>query len=186
MGQPKALLPWLGTTLISYQVEQLIQAGVRPLVVVLGAEARRIAVPLRHFPEAILVSNPLYNQGKTTSIQAGIRGLPGPVDALLIHAVDQPRRAATLRRLIDAHLEGKALITLPVHQGRRGHPLLLAARLLPLLSALTEEQQGLREIVHRYKSATLELPMDTPELLLDLNTPEDYREALAHLEELQP
>ncbi|MHB1162270.1 MAG: nucleotidyltransferase family protein [Chloroflexota bacterium] len=182
MGHPKQLLPWMGTTLIAYQVEQLIQAGARPIVVVLGAEAKRVAIPLRHFPGVTLVSNPLYALGKSTSIHAGLRGLQEKFDALLLLAVDQPRRADTLRRLISEHLERGSLITVPVYRGRRGHPPVLSAALLQQLDSLTEEQQGLREVMARHHFATAEVPVDSPEVLLDLNTPEEYHAALAFFE----
>ncbi len=178
MDRPKPLLPWLGTTLIAYQAEQLILAGCQPIVVVLGAEARRIAVPLRHFRGLILVCNPLYTMGKTTSLLAGLRALPPGIAPLLIAAVDQPRRAQTFRQLLDAHREGRAPITVPVYQGRRGHPPVLSTALLPALEDLSEERQGLRELMQRYHSETVEVPMESPEVLIDLNTPEEYQQAL--------
>ncbi len=184
MGQPKALLPWLGTTLIAYQVEQLIEAGAFPVVVVLGAEAKRVAVPLRHFSQVVLVANPLYQAGKTASIRAGLRALPPKTGALVLQAVDQPRRGETMRRLIAAHLADDALITVPLCQGRRGHPPVLSATLLPTLNALSEQQEGLREVMRRYAAETLEVPMETSEVLLDLNTPDDYRQALAYFQGL--
>ncbi len=184
MGQSKALLPWLGTTLIAYQAEQLIRAGAQPIAVVLGAEAKRVAVPLRHFGELSLVSNPRYSLGKSTSIEAGVRALPSRIDAVLLLAVDQPRRAETLRRLIGAHLESHSLVTIPVHQGRRGHPPVISSTLLPALSTLPEEQQGLREMMRRYRPETQEIPMESPEVLLDLNTPDDYHQALAYFQSL--
>jgi len=185
MGHPKPLLPWLGTTLIAYQVEQLTLAGAAPIVVVLGAEARRAAVPLRGYRELVLVFNPLYSLGKTTSLQAGVRALPSGVGALLVLAVDQPRRSETLQQLLNAHLQGSALITTPVYRGRRGHPPVLSSPLLPDLHDLLEEEQGLRGVMRRYQSRTQQIPVESPEVLLDLNSPEDYRGALAFFERLQ-
>lgn len=186
MGQLKQLMPWMGRTLVAFQAEQLILAGAWPIVAVLGAEARRVAVPLRHFSEVTLVSNPLHTRGKTTSIHAGLRGLRERVDAILLLGVDQPRHAATLQRLISTHVERRPLITLPVYQGRRGHPPVLSASLLPELWALSEEGQGLRAVVARHVSDAVEVPFDTPEVLLDLNTPDEYHAALTFFEALSP
>ncbi len=184
MEHPKPLLPWLGTTLIAYQAEQLVLAGCRPIVVVLGAEARRIAVPLRHLPELILVCNPVYTQGKSTSLLAGLKALPAGIDALLLAAVDQPRRAQTLRRLLDVHQEGTALITVPVYQGRRGHPPVVSFPLLPAMERFSEEGLGLRDVMQRYRSETREVPMEGPEVMIDLNTPEEYQQALDYFQRL--
>ena len=42
MGSLKALLPWHGSTLLAHQIASLRQAGVDPVVVVLGHEAGRL------------------------------------------------------------------------------------------------------------------------------------------------
>ncbi len=184
MGRPKPLLPWLGTTLVAYQVEQLVRAGAKPLIVVLGHEREFVAEALRDFPEAVLVPNPRYSQGKTSSIRIGAGALAGRTGAILLHAVDQPRRWQTLRLLIYAHCGGGYPITIPSHQGRRGHPPVLSPSLLPELESLSEETQGLRALMRRHALETQTVPMETPECLLNANTPEDYREALAYFEAL--
>lgn len=178
MGQLKPLLPWLGTTLISYQLAQLKAAGIAPIVVVLGHESRRVAPLLEPFSDLILVENPHYQLGKASSIQIGLRTLPDHARSLMIHAVDQPRRAETLAALVSHHREGRALITVPTYQGRRGHPPVFSSRLREELSNVSEERQGLREILLRHAADIAEVEMDTPELLYNLNSPEDYRRAL--------
>lgn len=42
MGQLKALLPWKGRTLIQYQIEQMKQAKINEIVIVLGYQAERV------------------------------------------------------------------------------------------------------------------------------------------------
>jgi len=186
MGRPKPLLPWLGTTLVAYQVEQLVRAGAGPVIVVLGHESELVAEALRDYPEAVPVPNPCYSQGKTSSIRVGAKALAGRTGSILLHAVDQPRRWQTLKLLIYAHSCGDYLITVPSYQGRRGHPPLLSCSLLPELESLSEETQGLRALVRRHSHETQTVPMETPECLLNANTPEDYREALAYFEALAP
>ena len=65
------------------------------------------------------------------------------------------------------------------YQGRRGHPPLLSSLLLPDLRALSQAQ-SLREVLARHSAGTLEVPVDTPEVLIDVNTPEDYHQALSY------
>ncbi len=180
MGSPKALLPWHGTTLLAYQVDQLLEAGTRSVVVVLGHEAEKIITALPPRPGVVTVVNAAYRRGKSTSIRAGVDALPPDTLAILVHAVDHPRRAATMRTLIAAHLSGDQLITLPSYQGRKGHPPVLSASLRPELCCLAEESQGLRQTMIRHLSETRVIPLDTPEVLFNLNTPEDHRLALAY------
>jgi molybdenum cofactor cytidylyltransferase len=66
-----------------------------------------------------------------------------------------------------------ALLALPVHRGRRGHPLLIAPALLAEIATL-DPGRGLRELRDRHMAATLELPVDDPGCVADLDTPEDY------------
>jgi molybdenum cofactor cytidylyltransferase len=58
---------------------------------------------------------------------------------------------------------------------RRGHPLILSAALLPQLHALSEQTLGLRHLVQQYSDSLQPVVFQTPEVLLDLNTPESYR-----------
>ena len=51
--------------------------------------------------------------------------------------------------------------------------------LLPELADVTEESEGMKAVMRRHAAQTHRLELGDPELLLDLNTPEDYQRALA-------
>jgi molybdenum cofactor cytidylyltransferase len=179
MGQLKALLPWQGVPLLLYQVNSLKDAGVDKVVVVVGHQAERLK-PIVEGQEGVsLAFNPDYLQGKTTSIKAGVRAIaassPG---ALVVLNVDQPRRPETIRYLLQQHRSGRSLITIPTYQGKGGHPIILAPSLLDELRCINEETQGLKAVAQRHKADTLRVEMESPEVLWDLNTPEQYQEAL--------
>jgi len=178
MGQSKALLPWDGETLITYQVRQLAMAGIHPIVVVLGHRAAEVGAALQNCPETTMVENRRYTEGKTTSIRAGAEALTAEVDAVLIQAADQPRSAETIAQLISDHFEAHALISIPVYQGKWGHPPVFSITLRQELLNLSEEQQGLREVILRHREAIVEVPFSTPEVLWNLNTPDQYQQAL--------
>jgi len=125
-------------------------------------------------PALTVVPNPDYPAGKSTSLIAGAAAAD-PAHDLLVAAVDQPRPAALLGRLLAAHREQAALITVPGAAGRRGHPPLFAPALRPELLAVTEAGQGLREVMRRHVAQVLVVPWATPVPLLNLNTPQDYR-----------
>lgn len=178
MGAPKALLPWMGTSLVAYQVEQLLLAGVRLVVVVLGHDAERVRAAIPPESSAVRVEvNPNWQEGVCSSIRAGVNATPAWAEAFLINGVDQPRRAETLRALLAGHRSGRQAITVPAYGGRRGHPPVLSAALRSDLLSLDEERQGLREIMHRYAPVTSELPAGR-EVLLNMNTHEEYLQAL--------
>ncbi len=177
MGQPKALLPWQGVPLVQYQVESLLQAGASPVIVVVGHQ-REMVEP--HIPPiATVVVNPRYQEGRASSVKAGLAAVPDDCDAVTFLGVDQPRSPTLLAQLFEAHRQSKALLTRPTYAGHHGHSVVFAASLLPELRRVREETQGLRAVVRRHAAHLLDLPVDSPEALLDLNQPEDYQRALA-------
>ncbi len=177
MGRPKALLPWGDTTLIEYQVRELLAAGVDDLVVILGHAADHVRphVP----PQARVVVNEAYVEGRASSLRAGAAALAEAADPIVVANVDQPRPREVLQRLLAAHQAGDALVTIPVVDARHGHPPVLAGALLGELRAASEEARGLRGIIAAHREEVAEAAFDSPVVRLDLNTPREYEEALA-------
>jgi len=179
MGRPKALLPWQGGTLVEFQVEQLLAGGMDRVVLVLGHDAeavRRVASPLAR---TTIVLNPDYATGKTSSVRTGLEAIPSSAEAVLVLAVDQPRPAALIRRLRQAHATSDALITVSGFGGRHGHPTIFRRELFPEMRDIREETQGLRAVLHRHRESTQVIETATRVPLIDINTPEEHRDALA-------
>jgi len=179
MGRPKALLSWQGGTLVEFQIEQLLAGGVERVVLVLGHQAeavRRVASPLAR---TTIVLNQDYATGKTSSVRAGLEAIPNHADAVLVLAVDQPRPAGLIRRLRQAHETSDALITVPSFGGRHGHPTIFSRELFPEMRNIREETQGLRAVRRRDRERTQVIETATRVPLIDINTPEEYQDALA-------
>ena len=179
MGQLKALLPWQGTSLLKHQVASLRAGGVDRVVVVLGHRSDELKAELAGMEGVAWQLNPDYLQGKTTSIKAGLSTLgTEQLDALLILNVDQPRNSDVIRSLLKEHLSQGSLITIPTHNGKGGHPIILSLSLMDELREIDEETYGIKAVVQRHLDATRRVEMDTPEVLWDLNTPEEYQRVL--------
>ena len=176
MGRPKPLLPWHGRTLIEYQVDSLLQAGITQTVVVLGHESAVVArfVDKR---SARRVVNESYRNGRTGSIKAGLAAVDAHADAVLFLSVDQPRTPDLIGRVVEAHFQRNALITSPRYRGRGGHPLVFSMSLKEELGSTTEANQGVREVFRRHHGEVNEVEIDDPMIRLDLNTPDDYEKA---------
>jgi len=179
MGHEKASLPWLeGKSLLQWTVDSLAASGWQALVV-LGPE---------HFPtwEAALpagcaVLNPDPARGKTTSLAAGLRAVPGDARRILIAAVDQPRPPALYERLRRESASSPAKILVPDYLGRRGHPVVVADTLREELLALDESSHGLRGWLDGHRAETHRLKdCDPAWLQWDMNTPDAYEEALRY------
>lgn len=178
MGQPKPLLPWGNLPLIQYQVASLSEASTSPIVVVLGHNSEDITPYVLSSPTLQTVINHDYPKGKTTSIRLGVSQVRDDVDGILLLAVDQPRPSELVRRVIEEHLRSGSLITHPTHNGRGGHPIIFAGSLKQELLAITEEQQGIREVVARHQDSVRTVAVESPIAMVDLNTIDDYERAL--------
>ena len=189
MGTLKALLDWRGRFLIIHQIVALREAGADEVVVVLGHRAdelqARIGVnsDVYALGNVRCVVNPDYAQGKTTSIKTGLRAISGADDSagpILFLNVDQPRSAATVGQVLQAHRDGDgALITIPTCNGKGGHPIAVSRALYDEMLGITEATQGMRAVTERRQAATQRVELGAPELLWDVNTPEQYQAALA-------
>ena len=191
MRSLKALLDWQGRPLIIHQITALRQAGADEVVVVLGYRADELQARIGVNSEVYAaggvrcVTNKDYARGKTTSIIAGVNytasvndlAAAGPI---ILLNVDQPRRPAVIRRILDAHHSSPdALLTIPTYGGKGGHPIVISRTLRPEMLALTEGTQGMRALTERHHARTQRVELDAPELLWDVNTPEQFRAVLA-------
>ncbi|MCL0044584.1 nucleotidyltransferase family protein, partial [Dehalococcoidia bacterium] len=129
MGQQKALLPWGSATLIEYQLNSLLKAGVSHIVVVLGYRAEKLRALAESLPNTKAILNLRYRTGKSSSVRAGLRHIARGAEILIL-SVDQPRSPHTIRTVIKAHFQTSSLITYPTYQGQGGHPIIFSTRLL--------------------------------------------------------
>ncbi len=184
MGARKALLPWGGATLLEYELAQLAAPPeITEIVVVTGYAAGELAALIEAAPKARAAHNAGYAAGKAGSVRCGLSALDDRCDAILLLAVDQPRPAALLQTLIDAHRRARAPITAPLVEGHRGHPLIFDRALLPELLAIDDATFGVRAVVDRHASELNAVPVHGPIARLDLNTPEDVERGRRMIDE---
>ncbi|MQF69025.1 nucleotidyltransferase family protein [SAR202 cluster bacterium AD-804-J14_MRT_500m] len=178
MGEPKPFLDWKGKSLLNYQTETLRNAGLNPVLVILGHRADQIETDLIPDESLQVIHNPHYKQGRSTSIRAGVKALESSnVDSLLILNIDQPRQISSIKSLVKSHQEAGSLITIPTYQGKGGHPVIFSTSLLAELSQVSEDSQGIKALVRRHEKETHRLDLGLEEVLLDFNTKEEYRRA---------
>ncbi|PWW25797.1 molybdenum cofactor cytidylyltransferase [Cytobacillus oceanisediminis] len=177
MGELKGLLSWHGRTLFEYQLQTLIESPFSDVIAVVGYRSEELETMAKNYPVKV-VKNDLFHTGKCSSIIAGVSAANTHARNILITAVDQPASELTLKRLYNVQIRERSLITVPVFQGRRGHPVLFSSGLREELSAIKEETKGLRSVFQKHKSLVKEVPVDDSSIHLNLNTPEDYLHAL--------
>ena len=178
MGTPKSTLDWFGKPLVVAQVESLLQGGVDSVVVVVGATVAPLEQLQGEMPFVGLVKNRDSMTGKASSVRAGALALDTRCDNVMLLAVDQPRPAWVVRRVLSCHITAAALITSPRYEGHGGHPLVFSAALRTELENVTDELEGVRAIMSRHAQEVNQVEFASPVVRIDLNTPADYRSAL--------
>jgi len=189
MGRPKLLLSYGGGTVLGTLVATLQAAGVSPIVVVAAAGdaemrawcAAAIAAAATTDAAGLTVAlNAAPERGMLSSILAGLAALrdagtlAGGRATLLVCPGDLPAlRPGTVVELLRRREAAGAGLAVPVHRGRRGHPLAVAPMLIPEIESL-DPGRGLRQLLDLHPGELLSVEVDDPGCIADLDTPEDY------------
>ena len=178
MGQPKALLTYRGQSFLGGIVQAALAAGVERPVAVLGHDADKVRQDIDLSSVATTLSDEL-EAGPIGSIRAGLTVLSGhPVEAVIVWPVDRPHILVdTIRSLIDGFRDTGQPVVVPVHEGRRGHPVLFSRAVFEELLAAPDDV-GARAVVRADPSRVHEVLVDDAAVLEDFNTPDEYRALL--------
>jgi len=176
-GQPKQMLDWDGQPLVAHVADIAMDAGLDPVIVVLGHEAERIQALLGTRPVQI-VMNWRWEDGLSTSMQAGLVALPPDTEAAVFLQCDQPLIGSALLAKLVAHFElTDASIVFPSHAGQRSSPTLFARELFSELAVVTGDIGG-RATIARHSDKTATFEVTDPDILADIDTPDDYKALL--------
>lgn len=170
MGSNKLLLRVGDRTVIEHillslrTIETVVVTGHRP------EDIRGIAESYG----AATVHNPDYEEGMTTSFQAGLGALGPDVEAVFMVLSDTfGFSRALLEEMADTMEEDpETLIVSPVYQGKRGHPVLFREPLFEEFMGLGEGET-MRDVVDRHDDRHSYVESDIW-CRVDLDTPEDY------------
>jgi molybdenum cofactor cytidylyltransferase len=195
MGRPKLSLPLAGRTVLEWVVTALRQGGVEKVVVVLGPHVRDLK-PLAERAGAAVCWGAEPTPDMRATVQLGLGWLwdcfgagdtDDRKDVWLLAPADHPTLDSdVVRRLCAAHaITPEYSIVVPTYQGRRGHPTLIDWSLVGGIYR-HPPGQGLNTYLRLHADRTLELPVETPEILRDLDTPEDYERLLKEFRPLPP
>jgi len=174
-GAFKPLLKWGKRTVIGECVHQMRNSQLAEIFVVLGYREMEIRQSLAGAGVQYAI-NEDYQRGMLSSIKTGLAQLSPNEDAALIALVDQPMiTKEIINNLIDAFGAGDKGIALPTYRGKHGHPIIVAAKYFDDIMQLDENSpEGMREFIVEHRNDTLEVPVDTPAVIEDIDLPEDY------------
>ncbi len=172
-GPPKQLLPYRGTTMLGWVVDQAQRAsGLDEVVVVLGRAADQVRDQV-DFGAACVVENPVFGEGCSSSYRAGIGAINSESAAIMIILGDLPGvTPEIIDRLADEWREQDAPIALCSYQGRKGHPMIFARSMFTQLVDLHGDKAAWK-LVDANESTVQEVRFSLP-YPDDINTPEDF------------
>lgn len=175
MGTQKLLLPVGNERLIERVVRIARESALGPIVVVTGRDHESIS-PLLD-ATTIVARNPDPSRGMLSSVRTALEAMPKGIDAVVLFLGDQPAcDSRQVRMLVD----NEGPIVVPVHDGRRGHPMKFSMEFREeILSGYDDE--GLRGLLRIHANGVVEVPMDDPGVLIDVDTPEEYEAEMRRL-----
>ena len=172
LGFPRPLAVFGRKNALAIAVENC--AGLARPIMVLGCDAEKIRPAV---PRGVrLVTNRRWRSGQLSSLLCALRHVP-PGAAILLYPVDQPLlRRQTIQQLVRAFRARNALeaIVVPRHRDATGHPLLVAASVLPEFF----QAKTAREVIYREPRRVRQVSVRTTAILADFATPESYHACL--------
>jgi CTP:molybdopterin cytidylyltransferase MocA len=173
MGRAKALLDADGRTFLERTLDALRFGGCGEVVVVLNTEDPIIDdIVARAKARSTPGAGPGTEQ--IQSLRAGLRSVSQSAEAVLVLPVDHPMvKPGTVAAMIAAFRESAAPVVRPVHEGRRGHPVLFASEVFEeLLSG--ELPEGARSVVRGLTDRVVDVEVDDRGVVTDIDTPSEY------------
>ena len=170
----KLLLPIEGVAMVRRVVDAVLGAGLRNVVVVTGHETERIRAALAG-RDVAYAHNPDYAAGLSTSLRAGLRALEGKVDAALVCLGDMPWVSAEdIAALVAGFDPRDPRICVPVHDRKRGNPILWPARFFAAMRGVSGDQ-GARRLLDEYAEEIELIPVAGAGVHVDVDTPDALR-----------
>jgi molybdenum cofactor cytidylyltransferase len=171
-GRNKLLLNLGGESLARRAAKAALDAGLRPVVAVLGHDAGRVRGELGGLDVRVVV-NPDHAKGMNTSLRAGIAALPEEAAAVVVQLADMPRvTSAMLARLVERFAETGAPVVASDYGGVHAPPTLYARSLFLELGGPEGDEPGKR-VVRRHESEVVRVPWPA-EALADVDREEDW------------
>jgi molybdenum cofactor cytidylyltransferase len=174
MGQPKMLLPWGDTTVLGKVIETIQMAGVEDILIVTGGARDEVEKVAEKYNTRVTHNQDYAKNEMLTSIQLGLQAQNPSTEATLICLGDQPQvEEGSVQKVCDAFRQNKSNIIVPSYQMRRGHPWLIARELWNEVLQM-RAPKSMRDFLNTHSDDIFYVELNTPSILLDLDTPADY------------
>ncbi len=173
MGTQKLLLPWGGKTVIETVIDNILQAGIDKIMIVLGSHREEITHALHSKPVTVCF-NSQFAEGMHTSVIRGFSNIPESAGAALVFLGDQPFiPARVIKMVINSWLSSGKGIVIPTFNGKRGHPTLFDMKFREEIKCL-DPINGLQSMIRKFPGEVQEAETNFSEIMRDIDTKNDY------------
>lgn len=182
-GEFKLLRPIGGEPLVRYPIHAAADAGLDPIVVVVGHRSSEVKAATCDLAVRFL-HNPDYREGLATSLGLGLRALRDDpsVDAVVVLLADEPGMSSVnISRIVQEWRDSGADAVRARYRDRPGHPVLIAREVLRSLEGL-EGDRGLQDRLFAAGSAARQVRLDE-DAPIDVDTEDAYLAAVARLQQ---
>jgi molybdenum cofactor cytidylyltransferase len=200
MGENKLLMSWGDITVIEKVIQTIQSANIEDIILITNTEVAsqftnyklqivinetnhemlssiQLGLQILLPPPSLRDTSPKSETKKIENSTDQFSGFGGGwegVEATLIVLGDQPQvEERSVRAVCEAYQKSKSNLVLPSYQKRRGHPWLVARPLWDELLNMNSNQSP-RDFLNVHADEIEYANLDTPTILQDLDTPEDY------------
>jgi len=177
MGRSKALLLAPdGLTFVARLIHTLSRGGVDAPLVVGRSDDDLLLSAVESAGARFVINADADDGGQLSSLLAGLHKADRPgVRGLMITPVDAPMvTPETVSRLIAVFEDTAGLIVRARYHGRNGHPVIFSRALFDELRH-ANPQSGAKAVLRAHQDAIIEVDVDDPGVVADIDTPEDYQ-----------
>lgn len=188
MGQPKLTMQFAGKTVFEHVVQAFQHSLIKKILVVLGPEnenlvniARNTGVNVFQMEHDTMDMRGTVTAGlclldKTENLHLNDGFFLVPAD----HPTLNPGLVETI--LEHVHKHPAHTIFVPTFQGKRGHPTWIGWQHFQGIMCLPRDA-GINQYLRQQQQTTMEIPLESPEILWDLDTPADAEKLRQYMEE---
>lgn len=182
-GSQKLLLKLPGGSVAECSLRNLLESAVDEVIIVTGVDAALVQV-LRDIAEArykkniTFIENPSPERGMASSARIAVDACGEESEGFLFLLADLPFVVPFyIDRAVAEFRTDTAKNIIPIYGDKQGHPVIISSRWRGEFSSDRKDYGG-RKIINRHFEETkrIEFRSDLP--LLDIDTEEDYREAV--------
>lgn len=172
----KLLLRYKSKTIIETTILNILDGGIEEVIVVTGFEADKITMAIQYLPVRIIY-NVFYKKGMTTSIQKGVESSKGNGFMICLgdmFAITSSEYSQMVSFFEECFAKDEQCICMPRYKNEKGNPVIFSSFYKKELLQHTD-MEGCKAIVQSNKDHVHTLEMITPNILQDIDYPEDYQ-----------